>query len=63
MAIANEVVWRIFAPGDDLSRWAAFKLWIAMPVTFVFALANIPMLLRHGLLIEDGATPPVPPEQ
>jgi intracellular septation protein len=59
MAIANEVAWRILAPGDDLTRWAAFKLWIVMPATFLFALANIPMLMKHGLLVDDT---PVPPE-
>ncbi|MES2338048.1 MAG: inner membrane-spanning protein YciB [Pseudomonadota bacterium] len=62
MAVANEIAWRTLAPGDDLGRWAAFKLWVVMPATFVFALANIPMLLRHGLMIEDAQKPPVPPE-
>lgn len=60
MAIANEIAWRILAPGDDLTRWAAFKLWAVMPATFVFALANIPMLMKHGLMVDDA---PVPPEQ
>lgn len=59
MAIANEVAWRTLAPGDDLTRWAAFKLWVVVPATFLFALANIPMLLRNGLMVEE---PPVPPE-
>lgn len=62
MAVANEVAWRVMAPGDDLGRWAAFKLWVVVPATFVFAMANIPMLLKHGLMLEDEATPPVPPE-
>ncbi|MBN2972238.1 septation protein IspZ [Roseomonas aeriglobus] len=60
MAVANEVAWRVLAPGDDLSRWAAFKLWVVMPATFLFAMANIPMLLKNGLAV-DGDTP-VPPE-
>ena len=60
MAVANEVAWRILAPGDELTRWAAFKLWVVVPSTFVFALANIPMLLKHGLMLDDA---PVPPEQ
>ena len=62
MAVANEIAWRMLAPGDELTRWAAFKLWVVLPATFVFALANIPMLLKHGLMIEDGEKPPVPPE-
>ena len=60
MAVANEVAWRILAPGDDLTRWAGFKLWVAVPATFIFALANIPMLMRNGLMVEDA---PIPPEQ
>ena len=31
-----------------------FKLWGALPLTFLFAAANIPMLLRHGLMKEDA---------
>ena len=30
------------------------KLWGALPLTFLFAAANIPMLLRHGLMKEDA---------
>ena len=58
MAVANEIAWRVLAPGDDLTRWAAVKLWVALPATFVFALANIPMLLKHGLMIEEARVPP-----
>ena len=60
MAILNEAVWRSTAPNptDDPAFWAGFKLWGAIPLTLVFAMANVPMLLRHGLQVE----PPVPPE-
>ena len=34
--------------------WVGFKLWGALPLTFLFAAANIPMLLRHGLMKEDA---------
>ena len=60
MAVVNEIAWRILAPGDDLTRWAGFKLWVVVPATFVFALANIPMLMKNGLMVDDA---PVPPEQ
>jgi len=62
MAMANEIAWRTMAPNatDDLTRWAGFKLWVVVPATFVFALANIPMLLKNGLTLGDDA--PVPPE-
>ena len=55
MAVLNEAVWRSTAPhpNSDLTFWAGFKLWGAIPLTLVFALANVPMLLRHGLRTED----------
>jgi len=60
MAIINEAVWRT----QSTDFWVGFKLWFFLPATFVFALANVPMLMRHGLQIEDAAEdPPVPPTQ
>lgn len=55
MAVLNEAVWR----NSSTNFWVAFKLWGAIPLTFLFAAANIPMLLRHGLMTED-ATPAEP---
>ena len=43
-------VWR----NSSTSFWVGFKLWGALPLTFLFAAANIPMLLRHGLMKEDA---------
>lgn len=62
MAILNEVVWRSTAPQphDDLTFWAGFKLWGAIPLTILFALANVPMLMKHGLNLEPKVE--VPPE-
>lgn len=57
MAALNETVWRT----QSWDFWVGFKLWGAVPLTMVFALANIPMLLRHGL--SDGKDAPIPPEQ
>ena len=50
MACLNEAVWR----NSTTSFWIGFKLWGALPITFLFAAANIPMLLRHGLMKEDA---------
>jgi intracellular septation protein len=50
MAALNEVVWR----NSSTDFWVGFKLWGALPLTFLFAAANIPMLLRHGLMKEDA---------
>ena len=58
MAVLNEVVWR----SASWDFWVGFKLWGAAPLTLLFAFANIPMLLRHGLQTEPPADIPVPPE-
>ena len=50
MAILNEAVWR----NSSTQFWIGFKIWGALPLTFLFAAANIPMLLRHGLMKEDA---------
>ena len=55
LAVLNEAVWRNFST----DAWIAFKLWFVAPATLVFAGANIPMLLKHGLMRED-ATPVEP---
>jgi intracellular septation protein len=49
MAVANEIVWR----NASFDFWLGYKLWGAIPATMLFALANVPMLLKHGL----GETP------
>ena len=57
MAIANEAVWR----STSMEFWLGYKLWGAMPATLLFALANVPMLMKHGLnadKAEDAALPP-----
>ena len=55
MAALNEAVWR----NSTTDFWVGFKLWGAIPLTFLFALANVPMLLRHGLN-KDAAEPTEP---
>ncbi|HTU11450.1 MAG TPA: inner membrane-spanning protein YciB [Allosphingosinicella sp.] len=59
MAAINEAVWRVMST----DTWVAFKLWFFIPVTFIFAAANVPMLLRHGLGDDKPAeAPDLPPE-
>ena len=55
MAVLNETVWR----NSSTEFWIGFKLWGAIPITFLFAAANVPMLLRHGLA-RDEAVPAEP---
>lgn len=60
MALLNEIVWRT----QSTDFWVGFKLWFFLPATFVFAAANVPMLMRHGLALDEAKEePPVPPTQ
>ncbi len=43
LAVLNEVVWRNFS--DDF--WVAFKVWGTMPVTIIFTLAQMPLIMKH----------------
>ena len=52
---AFESVWR----NSTTEFWIGFKLWGMLPLTFLFAAANVPMLLRHGLA-SDEALPAEP---
>jgi intracellular septation protein len=56
MAVLNEAVWRT----QTWDFWVGFKLWGVTPMTVLFALGNVPMLMKHGLTAETRA--PVPPE-
>ncbi|MBS0314069.1 MAG: septation protein A [Proteobacteria bacterium] len=56
MALLNEAVWRT----QSTAFWVGFKLWGAIPLTLLFAIANIPMLMKHGL--SDKKDVPLPPE-
>jgi intracellular septation protein len=58
MAILNEVMRHLL----DWDKWVTFKTWAVIPLTLVFAIANIPMLLRHGLQLEKPEQAPLPPE-
>ena len=59
MAGLNELVWRT----QSFDFWVGFKLWGAIPLTFLFAAANVPMLLRHGLADDkEAAQEPGPVE-
>lgn len=49
LAAINEVLRHVLPFGD----WIAAKLWLFLPLTFLFTFTQIPMLLRHGLA-QDG---------
>lgn len=56
LGIANELVWRHTTTGF----WIGYKLWGSLPATMLFALANVPMLMKHGLAAEAKSDPPLP---
>ena len=45
LAVLNEVVWR----GFSTDTWVAFKVWGTMPITILFTMAQMPLIMRHSL--------------
>ncbi|MGB8364001.1 MAG: septation protein A [Rhizomicrobium sp.] len=45
LAVLNEIIWRTFAT----AIWVDFKVWGVMPLIFLFALAQTPLVLRHDI--------------
>jgi intracellular septation protein len=58
MAILNEVMRQVLS----WDQWVTFKTWAVIPLTLVFAMLNIPMLLKHGLQLDKPEDTPLPPE-
>ena len=50
LAGLNEVVWR--TQTNDV--WITFKVFGTMPITIVFALAQIPLILKYEIKETDG---------
>ncbi|TXC69026.1 septation protein IspZ [Sphingorhabdus soli] len=49
MAVTNEVLRQAF----DFDTWLTIKVWGITAASMVFAIANVPMLMRHGLAVEN----------
>ena len=59
MAVANELMRASFS----FDQWLAVKVWGVTIATLIFAMANIPMLMKHGMALEKvEKQPPVPPQ-
>ncbi len=56
LAVLNEFVWRNFST----DAWVSFKLFGIMPLTFAFAMAQMPFIMRHQLA--EAATPGPDPD-
>jgi intracellular septation protein len=52
LAILNEVMWRSFST----DTWVAFKVFGIMPITFVFALAQIGLLKKYEATTSGSGT-------
>ncbi len=50
LAIVNEVVWRSFST----DFWVAFKVWGIMPITMLFTISQMPLIMRHSLEEKPG---------
>jgi intracellular septation protein len=50
LAILNEVMWR----GFSTDTWVAFKVFGIMPITFVFALAQIGVLKKYEISTSES---------
>ena len=50
MAIVNELVWRHVST----NAWVSFKAFGFLPLTFLFALAQVPLMQRFGEPMEEG---------
>ena len=49
LAGLNEIVWR----NTSTDFWTYFKLWGMFPITILFTLANMPLLLKHMPELKD----------
>jgi intracellular septation protein len=45
LAVLNEAVWRNFSD----AVWVNFKVWGTMPITIIFTLAQMPLIMKHSL--------------
>ena len=52
MAVLNEIVWRNFST----DAWVSFKLFGAVPLTFLFAALQYPLLMKHEATPEAAPT-------
>jgi intracellular septation protein len=50
LAVLNEIVWR----SVSTDTWISFKVFGFVPITFIFALTQMPLINRYALPEEDG---------
>jgi intracellular septation protein len=50
LAVMNEVVWRNFSTDN----WVAFKVWGTMPITLLFTMSQMPLIMKHSVDKPNG---------
>jgi len=50
LAIVNEVIWRNFSK----EFWVNSKLFLSIPLAFIFMIANLPFIMKHNIEDKDG---------
>lgn len=53
MAVLNEIIWRNFST----DFWVNFKVFGFLPLTFLFAMAQVPLMQRYTLPGAEGTRP------
>ncbi len=56
LGLANEVMRSTL----DFDLWLTLKVWGVTALSFLFSMANIPLLMRHGLKLGDETAVPPP---
>lgn len=65
LAILNEVLRAMFNEANgQFGTWITAKLWVFLPLTFLFTFAQIPMLMKNGMAEDDAEETigEIPPE-
>lgn len=65
LAVMNEVLRSMYNEANgQFGTWITAKLWVFLPLTFLFTFAQIPMLMRNGMSEDEAeeALSEIPPE-
>ena len=59
LAVLNEVVWRTsnwyYLPDTKAADtlWVNFKVWGNIPITFLFTLSQLPLIMKHSIEVKE----------
>jgi intracellular septation protein len=57
LAALNEVLRYLYnVENGSFDTWLWAKFWVFMPLSFLFTFAQLPMLLKHGLSVDEEKT-------